>query len=188
MTEYVTFKCGHFAQADGIGEEHAIAYADIDGFPAEEDGMGTVICRIWLLKGADGKGHPRFLIDWHLNAYRTNTNVLELIHYTKADLEGYKDALCTKLFNRAYSKYQLDWMSRRGYTLDMLMAGVQEQLDEEDTDVAAAFSQFVDDSGFSGSMWACRQEFGECEWKDREYMSVLLCKDDFELWEACYGQ
>lgn len=188
MTDYVTFKYGHFAEAGGTGEEHAIAYADIDGFPAEEDGTGTVICRVWLLKGTDGKGHPRFLIDWHLDAYRMNAAVIELISSVKTDLEGYKDALCTKLFNRAYSKYQLDWMSRRGYTLDRLMEGIQEQMDEEDADVKEAFLRFVKDNGFDGSIWACEAEFGDCEWKDREYMSILLCEKDFKLWEACYRQ
>lgn len=188
MTDYVTFECSHFAEASGTGEEHAIAYADIDGFPAEEDETGTVICRVWLLKGTDGKGHPRFLVNWNLNAYRMNAAVIELISSAKTDLERYKDNLCTELFNRAYSKYQLDWMSRRGYTLDMLVAGIQEQVDEGDMDLKEAFSQFMKDRGFDGDIWACEEEFGNCEWKDRKYMSILLCEKDFKLWEACYGQ
>ena len=56
MEEYVNFECTHIADADqSTSDEHsALAYADIDGHPKDEDAAGAVICRVWMLKEKQG--------------------------------------------------------------------------------------------------------------------------------------
>lgn len=87
MKNYVTFECTHIAEADkhNVDEQHAFAYADVDGYTANEEEEGTVICRVWLLKGV---GNSPFLVDWHHNAYRMNETVIETIKEAKEKLMG----------------------------------------------------------------------------------------------------
>lgn len=49
MEEYVNFECTHIADADqSTSDEHsALAYADIDGHPKDEDAAGAFTLRIW---------------------------------------------------------------------------------------------------------------------------------------------
>ena len=73
MEEYVNFECTHIADADqSTSDEHsALAYADIDGHPKDEDAAGAVICRVWMLKEKQGI-YPTYLVNWNYNAYRMN--------------------------------------------------------------------------------------------------------------------
>lgn len=55
----------------------ALARATIDGYPADPNGEGTVICNVWMLDT------NKFLVDWHQNQYRLNDTVLGLIAEAK---------------------------------------------------------------------------------------------------------
>lgn len=55
----------------------ALARATIDGYPADPNGEGTVICNIWMLDT------NKFLTDWHQNQYRLNDTVLGLVAEAK---------------------------------------------------------------------------------------------------------
>ena len=94
MEEYVNFECTHIADADqSTSDEHsALAYADIDGHPKDEDAAGAVICRVWMLKEKQGI-YPTYLVNWNYNAYRMNKSVLELITQAKEDLRKYRQQI-----------------------------------------------------------------------------------------------
>lgn len=52
----------------------------IDGFPADEDGEGKVVCQVWLTMYKD------FVVSWNDNGYRMNQAVLDLIEDSKSRL------------------------------------------------------------------------------------------------------
>lgn len=77
-TDYVFFENSYLMQKDDLERDcPALACGTIDGYPADEDGQGTVICNVWLLSDR------KFLIDWHHDGYRSDKRVLELIEETK---------------------------------------------------------------------------------------------------------
>lgn len=55
----------------------ALACVTIDGFPADEDGEGEVVCVVWLTTAG------KFIVAWHHNGYRMNKSVLELVEDSK---------------------------------------------------------------------------------------------------------
>ncbi len=76
--QYVSFENGFVQGPAELGPDiPALACTSVDGFPADEDGQGTVICDVWMLQDR------RFLVDWHDNGYRTHPSVLELIEDAK---------------------------------------------------------------------------------------------------------
>ena len=80
---YVYFECTHVEGPNQIDEENreaAIACAYIDGYPADQDKDGTVICTVWLT------AEKKFIVNWHHNGYRMNSGVLDLITGVKGDL------------------------------------------------------------------------------------------------------
>lgn len=54
------------------GEEDGNRFVCIDGYPAG-NGEGHVVAMVWKTP------HGDIVVDWHDNAYRMNTAVLELI-------------------------------------------------------------------------------------------------------------
>lgn len=74
-TKCISFKIGDLIDINDP-EIPALAKATIDGYPANPDDEGTVVCNVWML------GTDKFLIDWHQNQYRLDDTVLGLI--TKA--------------------------------------------------------------------------------------------------------
>lgn len=85
-TNYVSFENTYImGKADLESDCPALACGAIDGYPADENGQGTVICNVWLLP------NNQFLVDWHHNGYRMNTQVLDLIETTKRALLGEKN-------------------------------------------------------------------------------------------------
>lgn len=69
-----------------------------------------------------------------------------------------------------YEQYQLRWMSEHGHSLNSLMYELAEMQyeDPEDSDristpVTELFSEWEQDRGFGGSIWACKEEWEDCE-------------------------
>lgn len=183
MKDYVSFECTHFEEADPSGqdERHALAYADIDGHPADENAEGMVICRVWLLKGKDGI-YPKYLVDWHHNGYRMNESVLELVKTAKKNLETFHENILENLFRKAYQRYKVLWMYEHHCTLEELVTGLQEQMDNGSETVSKAFQDFQADSGFHSELWVCEDEFRINEWKDECWARKLLHGNEYSLW------
>lgn len=69
-----------------------------------------------------------------------------------------------------YQKYQLEWMISHGFSLQNLIAELtQLQYDDpEDSDmistpVSELFNKWETDIGFGSEIWACENEWNECE-------------------------
>lgn len=92
-----------------------------------------------------------------------------------------------RVFQRAYSSYQMVWMIDHGFSLGDLLAGLQEFVSEEEDDggqdLKSAFDQWVLERGFGGGIWVCEDEFKCAEWQDAAYMKSLLSPDDYSIWE-----
>lgn len=118
---------------------------------------------------------------------------------TSENMEG-----CKPISRIAYEKYQLDWMISHGKSLtDIVAVMARCAVDNmEDENQACCISdlcemdQFVKDLyagnhtmdgfldiGFGGELFACEEEFLECEYKDAEYMKHLLTENEFKAWE-----
>lgn len=186
MGDYVSFECVHIADADqnDPNERQAIAYADIDGYPADENAEGTVICRVWLMYAKEGN-YPTYLVDWHHNGYRMNESVMEIVNQAKKDLEKYKEDITERLWNKAYERYKLKWMLDHNHTLtDLLDALTEIQKDTETLSSNVAFEDFELDIGFRGELWVCKEEFQESEGQDLDYMKELLDGAEYRLWHG----
>lgn len=83
---------------------------------------------------------------------------------------------------KAYEKYQLDWMASHGKSLDDLVDCVQAWWEDDETrefcSPKTAFADF-EKAGFDGEIWACFDEFLEIEYRDMEYMGSLLNPDEY---------
>lgn len=86
----------------------------------------------------------------------------------------------------AYEKYQHDWMISHGVGEKAINHAVQEYVSAttEDGDSETAFSDWLFDTGFSGSLWVCYDEFLGAEYQDREYMEYLLSEDEYRKYLA----
>lgn len=69
-----------------------------------------------------------------------------------------------------YQKYQLEWMISHGFTLqDLIDELTKLQYDDpEDSDristpISELFDEWVADIGFNSEIWACENEWKECE-------------------------
>ena len=84
-------------------------------------------------------------------------------------------------FQREYEKYQLRWMIQHGYSLKDLREIFSELMGEyveecpinvittaEDALKAFDFvkERFLADTGFNGELFACAEEFKECEYQE----------------------
>lgn len=86
----------------------------------------------------------------------------------------------------AYEKYQHDWMISHGIREKAINHAVQEYISvtREDRDSETAFSDWLFDQGFDGSLWVCYAEFLGAEYQDKEYMEYLLTEDEYEKYLA----
>ena len=86
-----------------------------------------------------------------------------------------------------YQKYQLQWMIDHGYSLQDLMSELTsfqyddpEDSDRISTPISELFDEWVADSGFGSEIWACEEEWKDCDDSsddsrdivDAEYTSV----------------
>lgn len=92
-----------------------------------------------------------------------------------------------KLQQEAYEKYKLEWMRSQGHSLTELkqaLIEIMEEMTEEGEsitcaeDVApfveAAVETFLDERGFGGSLYACKDEFLDEEYQHRDYVEYLM--------------
>lgn len=186
--DYVSFECNHFVESDQSDpdERHSIAYADIDGYPADENEEGTVICRVWLLKEKEGI-YPTYIVDWHHNGYRMNKEVLELIKSVKEDLKGYKKNIIENLARNSYERYKIQWMLDNGITLPVFIDALDKKIKEKcpGTGLKEAFEQLQDNVEFiCGEIWENFECFKVSEFESEEYMKQLLTNEQYALWKC----
>lgn len=188
MKDCVSFECTHFAQADynDPDERHALAYADIDGYPADEHAEGTVICRVWLMKEKDGI-YPAYLVDWHWNAYRMNEEVKGLINEAKKELKDYLKTLKDAILAKVYEKYKLKCMLANGFTLDILLEKLQAIMDagtaDSITNALKVFEYDMQTANVHQLVWESKDVFSVMEWEDDEYMRDILSMEDYAIWK-----
>lgn len=179
MKDYVSFECTHIVESDqnDPDERHSIAYADIDGYPADEYEEGTVICRVWSLKEKEGI-YPTYIVDWHHNGYRMNKEVLELIESAKKKLEQYKKDLIENLARKAYERHKLQWMLDNEITLPEFVNILDQKVKDKcpGTELKEAFKQLQDNT------WESFECFKISEFEDEEYMKHLLTDKQYSLW------
>lgn len=86
---------------------------------------------------------------------------------------------------KAYKKYQHDWMISHGIGEDALNKVIQEYVADTKEDCPEmAFSEWLFEHGFDGSIWVCYDEFLGTEYQDKEYMVYLLTEDEYALYKA----
>ena len=73
-----------------------------------------------------------------------------------------------------YQKYQLEWMIAHGYSLDDLMNELSafqyenpEDSDRISSTVTELFTTWECDCGFGSEIWACENEWKDCEKKGK---------------------
>ncbi len=88
--------------------------------------------------------------------------------------------------DECYKAYQLDWMMSHGYGLKDLMDAlsiVGEDIEEDEEQelndnpyymIHQVFSAFEYDHGFGSQIYACKEEFLQAEYLDKDYMAHLL--------------
>lgn len=74
-----------------------------------------------------------------------------------------------------YQKYQLEWMIAHGYSLDDLIdeltdyqREVSEDGDNADMSIREIYDEWQQNIGFSSEIWACEDEWEDCESSDDE--------------------
>lgn len=84
----------------------------------------------------------------------------------------------------AYEKYKLDWMISHSYTLYDLAIALEDKRDEMPHEkISTILSEWEDHDGFGGcEIWACFDEFMECEYQDSEYMQNILTLGEYETY------
>lgn len=100
-----------------------------------------------------------------------------------------------ELQDESYRRYQLDWMASHNRSARELVLSVLghhiDGMDPEDTEEAMLdsmdkadelFDSWESESGFSGSLWVCRDEFLGAEYRDPDYMRHLLPDRLFAAW------
>lgn len=64
----------------------------------------------------------------------------------------------------AYQKYQLQWMINHDISLDDLIGELtNHQLNGCEGTVSEIFDEWEHEEGFAGELWACPDEWEECE-------------------------
>lgn len=102
------------------------------------------------------------------------------------------NAIMTKedMRQEAYRLYQLEWMAAHGYSLqDLVLSVIAYHNEGADFDDISSlqpdedtYNNWVSDSGFSGTLWACKDEFLDAEYQDADYMKSLLPEDLYDLY------
>lgn len=85
---------------------------------------------------------------------------------------------------KTYDRYRLDWMTSHGITLEVINKAVSEFINTriEDPECKMSFSEYIEERGFDGMIWACFEEFLECEYRDASYVKTLLSEVDYAIY------
>lgn len=99
-----------------------------------------------------------------------------------------------KFKKRCYELYQLDWMMTHNYSLqdafNVLKKGYEEAClfgnigggSSPDEDFNT-IEEYFEEQGFGGEIFACEEEFYDCEYQDEDYMRYLLSDEEFKQYK-----
>lgn len=93
----------------------------------------------------------------------------------------------------AYEKYKADWLLSHRYSLQDFAAAILEYfLSEKDNFDPAPnpyeiITNWENDRGFGGEIYACFDEFLDTEFKDEDYMRQILTSDEFIEWQKYWS-
>lgn len=80
-----------------------------------------------------------------------------------------------KNIDTLYGLYQLDWMTSHGHTLQEMMDRIDQYDEDYDCTHSETFKDWQAEAGFSGGeIWACKDEFIDCELRDTSYIKSLI--------------
>lgn len=81
----------------------------------------------------------------------------------------------------AYEKYQWHWLMSHDYSINDLSDSASDwfnmRLSDPNND--DPFSDYVFDQGINGMLWACFDEFVNCEYQDADFMRGLLSEPEY---------
>lgn len=82
---------------------------------------------------------------------------------------------------KSYEKYQMHWMLTHDITIADLNreAGEWHTEQMENPSDGGLFSDYLENGGFGGCLWACYNEFLESEYQNRDYMRFLLTEEEW---------
>lgn len=85
-------------------------------------------------------------------------------------------ASSVEIRNTAYQRYQMWWCLNHGITLPDILAKYNEYWGEVEADNENfGFDDFIGETGFhGGQLWACKDEFLNCEYQDAAVMAQIL--------------
>lgn len=100
---------------------------------------------------------------------------------TRTPFLDLKEEKIKSMRDSIYEFYKLDWMASHNHTLEELFEQIKEIIVEKSHDntdavdlVEDSFMSFEIDKGFGGELWACYDEFLECEYLDEDYIDGLI--------------
>lgn len=106
---------------------------------------------------------------------------MKTIENIKTPFLDLKEEKIKSMRDSLYEFYKLDWMASHNHTLEELFEQIKEIIVEKSHDntdavdlVEDSFMSFEIDKGFGGELWACYDEFLECEYLDEDYIDGLI--------------
>lgn len=75
----------------------------------------------------------------------------------------------------SYELYKVDWKKAHGITSEREMKEIKNYyIDLIDSGAEYTFNDYIEEFGYDGELYACYEEFLDCEYEDTEYMKALL--------------
>lgn len=79
------------------------------------------------------------------------------------------------IFEKSYWLYQMQWFATHCSFRNLNDAADEWRFNNDPT----SLSEYIEEHGFGGSLWVCKEEFGQSEYRDYFYMRDLLNEEDF---------
>lgn len=94
--------------------------------------------------------------------------------------------------NTDYQNYQLQWMQDHAHSLDDLIMSLEEyRKDTFGLTLPELFHEWEHNQGFNSEIWACENEFNDCEAQENQKQDVacirFTCAPDLSEWEQNQG-
>lgn len=93
------------------------------------------------------------------------------------------DKILLNVVRFCYELYKVDWMSR--ISTERQLTAMREYYKMTLWDDFIPFKYYISDRGYDGEIYACFDEFLECEFKDKEYMRNLLTDELYDEYLEC---
>ena len=79
--------------------------------------------------------------------------------------------------NTDYQNYQLQWMQDHAHSLEDLIMSLEEyRKDTFGLTLPELFHEWEQNQGFDGEIWACENEFNDCEAQENQKQDVVCTR------------